>query len=81
LLEEIKFMIYMRSGHPVDLSSDNPMLPKTFLKIDPKNNLIGMISSTEVRTRIKEMKKQSEGRRGFEGIITKHLRIRRIRRS
>jgi len=58
MLQEVKFVMYLRQSHPIDLSPSNPQLPKHFVTIDPSKQIIGMISSTEVRNRIKEMKKQ-----------------------
>jgi len=56
LLNEMKFIIFHRVSHPFDSSPKNPMLPKTFVEIDPSNHIIGKISSTEVRQRISKMK-------------------------
>ena len=49
-LEEIKFLIYARKGYEVDLTSNNPCVPKNNILAVESNIL--MASSTEVRERI-----------------------------
>ena len=60
MLKETNFVIYMRPGYEIDLSPANPSLPKEFKTIDPSANILGMISSTEVRARIKKLRQAQE---------------------
>ncbi len=60
MLEEINFVIYLRPGYEIDLTQKNELLPKHFQTIDPSRNILGMISSTEVRDRIKKLREAKE---------------------
>ena len=63
LLDEIKFIIFSRRGYEKVLSSPHRdfQLPKTYEILNAKDNLIGMISSTEVRRRISIAKTEALG--------------------
>lgn len=55
LIEETPFVVFPRSGHPVDFSDPNEKnIPKNSTIVPEECSLIGMISSTEVTVRIKQ---------------------------
>ena len=60
LISDINFVIYLRPGFEMDLTKSNPLVPANFLTIDPSFNILGMISSTEVRNRIKALRAKEE---------------------
>lgn len=64
LIDEIKFIIFSRRGYEKVLSTENRdfQLPKNYEIINAKDNLIGMISSTEVRRRISIAKTAAIGK-------------------
>ena len=56
MLEEINFIIFDRKGFDGNTNFD---MPKKMLHLKSDQNLIGMISSTEVRRRIKEAREEA----------------------
>ena len=62
-MDEIKFIIFQRKGHEIDLSDPKikeEFLPKNFEEISNDQNIIGMISSSEVRKRITLLRNTDE---------------------
>lgn len=54
MIEDVKFVLFDRKGHEdiLEIDPSKPKtyrLPLTYLRILGKDNLIGMVSSTEVR--------------------------------
>ena len=65
MLAEINFVIYLRQGVNIDLNAGHHRLPINYLTIDPSSNILGKISSTEVRKRIQELRIAMEMEKAF----------------
>ena len=56
MINEIKFLIYNRQGYDIDSLKESPDMPKNYSYKEINKSIFGMISSTEIRRRIKDVK-------------------------
>ena len=63
LIDEVNFVVFERKGYESVLDESTPkeyQMPKSMEVLKANQNLIGMISSTEVRKRIKAAKIEAD---------------------
>ena len=71
LINEEKFIVYLRKGFPNDLVENHVNFPKNNpIVVAEEESLIGVISSTEIRKRIRISRKKEKPGYDIAGLVT-----------
>ena len=72
LIDEIKFVLFNRSGYDIQQLLQTSNMPKNYIYNSEAKNLFGEISSTEVRSRVGKARKDgSHNYLNICGLVTK----------
>ena len=60
LIDEVKFVIFTRKGFEIEIGEQTTNIPKNYQHVKDEISTIGLVSSTEVRRRIKESRENAK---------------------